>query len=217
MLDPTALRGAATRAFQDQINTKIRSSFKPFKLPMQRVRRYQISKFTKIGMLPDHVDFLKCGVTQPPDFVVDRNSAIVDIAMVRAGADSMPNLLRRSGLRPEEVLNQQGRYLYQKAQAAKKWSRDGVKISPEQLGTLAQRGDTSRIDELGVAVRAGAVTPSTEIEQVIRESLELPPMSPEVQAAWKDEGGIKAPITLTQGAPVPAQTPIQEPDDPNAP
>jgi hypothetical protein len=48
-------------------------------------------------MLPDHVDFLKCGVTQPPDFVVDRNSAIVDIAMVRAGADNMPNVLRRSG------------------------------------------------------------------------------------------------------------------------
>lgn len=201
MLDPTALRGAATRAFQDQINTKIRSSFKPFKLPMQRVRRYQISKFTKIGMLPDHVDFLKCGVTQPPDFVVDRNSAIVDIAMVRAGADSMPNLLRRSGLRPEEVLNQQGRYLYQKAKAALKWSRDGVKISPDQLGTMAQRGDQSRIDEIGTAVRAGALTPSTEIEQTVRSALELPPMSPEVESAWKKDNGVKAPITLTQEKP----------------
>lgn len=175
MLDPTALRGAATRAFQDQINTKIRASFKPFKLPMQRVRRYQISKFTKIGMLPDHVDFLKCGVTQPPDFVVDRNSAIVDIAMVRAGADNMPNVLRRSGIRPEENLNAQARWLYQRHKFAQKWSRDGLKIQPDELGTLKQRGDNDPIDKLGGAVGSGLIAPGTDVNNIAREMLDLPP------------------------------------------
>ncbi|HCE07391.1 MAG TPA: hypothetical protein DEQ40_02090 [Oxalobacteraceae bacterium] len=175
MLDPTALRGAATRAFQDQINTKIRSSFKPFRLPIQRVRRYQISKFTKIGMLPDHVDFLKCGVTQPPDFVVDRNSAIVDIAMVRAGADNMPNVLRRSGIRPEENLNAQARWLYQRHKFAQKWSRDGLKIQPDELGNLKQRGDNDPIDKLVSAVGGGVIAPGTDVNDIARGMLDLPP------------------------------------------
>lgn len=182
MLDPTALRGAATRAFQDQINTKIAASFRPFKLPIQRVRRYQISKFTKLGMLPDHVDFLKCGVTQPPDFVVDRNSAIVDLAMVRAGADSMPNLQRRAGLRPEEVLNQQARWIYQRYKTAKKWSKDGLKILPEELGNLKQRGDTNQIDQLALAVGDGVIAPSTDVDNLARAMLDLPPAASDANA-----------------------------------
>lgn len=175
MLDPTALRGAATRAFQDQINTKIRASYKPFLQPIKRARRYQISKFTKLGMLPDHPEFLKVGVTQPPDFIVDRNSAIVDIAMVRAGADSMPNLHRRAGMRSDEVLNQQARYIYQKHKAAQKWSKDGLKINPEELGTLVQRGDVSRIEQLAAAVKDGVIAPGTDVDNLGRDMLDLPP------------------------------------------
>lgn len=197
MLDPTALRGAATRAFQDQINTQILGTFKSFRHAVQRCTRYRIAKYTQIGQLPDNPDFMRWGVAPPPEFVVDRNSALVDLQMVRAGADSMPNLHRRAGLLSDEVLNQQARWLYKQFMAAKKWSRDGLRITPEQLGNTSQRGDTSRITDIGTAVRAGAITPSEEIEQEVRTSLDLPKMSPETEGAWKASGGVRQPITLT--------------------
>ena len=175
MLDPTSLRGAATRAFQDQINTKIRASFRPFVHPIMRANRYRIAKYTKLGMLPDNKQFMRWGVTPPPEFVVDRNSAIVDIAMVRAGADSMPNLHRRAGMRPDEVLNSEARYLWQKHMAAKKWSRDGLKIQPDDLGNLKQRGDTAPIDMLATAVSEGIIPPSLDVENIGRDMLDLPP------------------------------------------
>jgi hypothetical protein len=134
MLDPTALRGAATRAFQDQINTQIMSTFKSLRQAVKRARQYFVAKHTKLGTLPDHPEFLKWGVTPPPEFVVDRNSARIDVEMVRAGADSMPNLHRRAGMMSDDVLNQNARWIYKRAKTAAKWSKDGVKIEPYELG-----------------------------------------------------------------------------------
>ena len=199
MLDPTALRGAATRAFQDQINTLILSSFKSFKHAVQRCTRYRIAKFTQLGMLPDNPDFMKWGITQPPDFVVDRNSSLVDIALVRAGADSMPDLHRRAGKRSREVLQQEARYLWEKHMAAKQWSKDGLKIQSTDLGNLSQRGDVSPIDQLATAVDMGAIQPAQDIDNAARDMLDLP------QTA-KPPAVIPAPAPKP-GAPAPSNPP----------
>lgn len=56
----------------------------------------------------------------------------------------------------------------------------------------------ARVDAYGVSVRAGAVTPQETDEAMFRADLGLPSMSPDVAAAWTDDGGIRRPITLAQ-------------------
>jgi lambda family portal protein len=56
----------------------------------------------------------------------------------------------------------------------------------------------TRVDAYGVAVRAGAITPSQTDEETFRSEAGLPPMSKEVKAAWSEDGGVRRPITLVQ-------------------
>lgn len=138
MLDPSALRGAATRGFQDQINTAIYNSF--FDVEPQAVRciRYIVSKLIKTGRLTDNPEFLKWGITPPPEFVVDRGALKTDMDAVRGGADAMPFLHRRLGYRPRQVLVAQAKYESMKSAIAKQYG-----VDPAKLGTLAQPGDIS--------------------------------------------------------------------------
>ena len=53
-----------------------------------------------------------------------------------------------------------------------------------------------KYDAMGVAIRAGLLTATPEIEAQTRSELGLPEMSPEVQKAWEATGGIRQPITL---------------------
>ena len=53
-----------------------------------------------------------------------------------------------------------------------------------------------KYDALGVAIRAGLLTATPEIEVLTRAELGLPAMSPEVKKAWDATGGIRQPITL---------------------
>jgi len=158
MLDPSALAGAATRAFQDQINTSILNCFEDMRHAVQRATRYRIAKFTKLGMLPTNKEFLKWDITPPPEFIVDRNAAKVDMDLVRAGGDSMSNVHRRAGMRSKDVLNQQARYVYEKKIAAKTWSEKtpGIVITTDELGTLAQPGDAMS--------NAAIITANAEVE-----------------------------------------------------
>ena len=196
MLDPSALAGAATRAFQDQINTSILNCFEDMRHAVQRATRYRIAKFTKLGMLPVNKEFLKWNITPPPEFVVDRGSARVDVEMVRSGADCMPNVHRRNGTRPKEVLIAQAKYEKMKNDIARQYGVDNTK-----LGTTALPGDADKVNTIGTAVRAGALTPSIEIEEAMRRMADLPEMGVETVKAWK-EAGIRTPITLAnqQGA-----------------
>ena len=52
------------------------------------------------------------------------------------------------------------------------------------------------LDSVGVAVRAGIITPSKEVESSLRAQLRLPDMSGEVLSEW-DRNPIRSPITLT--------------------
>lgn len=136
MLDPSGLPGAATRAFQDQINTTISNAFEEIRHAAQRCTRYRIAKFTKIGMLPDNPEFLKWNITPPPDFIVDRNSAKIDLDLVRGGAEAMPFVHRRAGNRSRQVLTAQAKYEQMKDEIAEQYG-----IQPERLGTMSIPGD----------------------------------------------------------------------------
>lgn len=69
----------------------------------------------------------------------------------------------------------------------------------ETVTTENEQGmETKELTEiLGVAVRAGVVTPSLEVEAAMRAKLELPEMSADVVAAWTADGGVRRPITLS--------------------
>lgn len=136
MLDPSALRGAATRAFQDQINTTIMNCFADVRHAAKRCTQYRVAKFTNLGMLRDHEEFLKWDITPPPEFVVDRNSASIDLELVRGGADAMPYVHRRAGHRPRQVLTTQAKYEKMKDEIAKQYG-----IDPTRLGTMSIPGD----------------------------------------------------------------------------
>lgn len=73
----------------------------------------------------------------------------------------------------------------------------------------AQKANTEVIkgqaDAYGVAVRAGAVTPSQADEDYFRKALGLPAPSSEVAKAWQKDEGTRRPITL---APPPGSEPV---------
>ncbi len=52
------------------------------------------------------------------------------------------------------------------------------------------------LDSLGIAVRARLITPSRDDEEDLRQRLNLPAMSKDVEREWKKVGGTRAPITL---------------------
>lgn len=215
MLDPSGLKGANTRGFADQINTLIMEDFDFLVPPILRVRRWQIAKLIQRGDLAPSNDWWRWGVTPPPEFSPDPGRAInSELEAVRSGAQSMPHLHRRWGQRPADVLNEQADYLLLRRQVAQ-----AKGLTPEesaQLGTLSQPGEAgpgsptsdengkalasieqtkARADAFGVSVRAGAVTPSEEDEQFMREKLGLPPMSAAVKSAWAKEG-VRRRITI---------------------
>jgi hypothetical protein len=140
MLDPSGLKGANTRGFADQINTLIMEDFDALTPAILRVRRWQIAKLIKRGDLPASDQWWKWGVTPPPEFSPDPGRAITsELEAVRSGAQSMPHLHRRWGMRPNAILREQAGYLVDKRNVAEEF-----KLTPEetiQLGTLAKPGD----------------------------------------------------------------------------
>jgi len=105
MLSPEDLRGAATRAFQDQINTLIRDDFVAVVPAITRCIKYFIAKMTQNGDLPKNAEWMKWGVASPPWFEVDRASARIDLEEVAAGRVSMSALHQRDGVTTAEVFS----------------------------------------------------------------------------------------------------------------
>lgn len=119
MLDPAALRGAANRALQDQINTSIQDEFSIDSPAAIRVCRYFAAKLVQVGRLANHKETRALGISPPQWFEVDRASAKYDLEDVAAGRISMSTLHQRDGTTTDEVY--QGRILaYERALAMQK-------------------------------------------------------------------------------------------------
>ena len=52
------------------------------------------------------------------------------------------------------------------------------------------------IDAYGAGVRAGTITPTLEDENMFRQLAELPAATADVVALWKEDGGVRRPVTL---------------------
>lgn len=88
------------------------------------------------------------------------------------------------------------------------WRRKPVETSnPYSYNSTSEGADIPKVDAdtlnlkqkydaMGVAIRAGLLTATPEIEAQTRAELNLPSMTPEVQKAWEATGGIRQPITL---------------------
>lgn len=83
-------------------------------------------------------------------------------------------------------------------------------VSKDRLIQLSSNGDggsiLGSIEQYGVAVRAGAITPQADDEAAFRKALGLPTMSKEVTDAWT-KVGVKAPITLAKPEDLPDAPP----------
>jgi hypothetical protein len=135
MLFAEKMGGNFSRALMDQINTLISSGFEDFRPAAVRCTRYRISKFIKLGLLKPNAEFLRWNITPPPDFKVDRNGDKTDVDMVRAGADNMPNVMRRNGIRARQSLVAQAKFVQDQQNIAAKY---GVPF--ELLGNLTIPG-----------------------------------------------------------------------------
>lgn len=99
--------GAITRAFQDQINTAIRSRWNVMRPFAQRMVRFVIACLIDRGDLPESVDWYKWDFSEPPEFTVDSGRSIQsDIEAIRAGVDCPSNVVQsRLGMRYKKFLN----------------------------------------------------------------------------------------------------------------
>lgn len=65
-----------------------------------------------------------------------------------------------------------------------------------ELAAQDEEDSKAVVENYGIAVRAGAVTPNRDDEAHFREKLALPTMSKDVEREWKKLGGTRAPITI---------------------
>ena len=96
-----------------------------------------------------------------------------------------------------------------------------VEINPNPIAIQSGNSDMPSVEGLinikeqadtyGVGVRAGMITAQKTDEENFREKAGLPQMSPEAEDAWKEDGGIRRPVTLqSQTAFEAAQEDIEE-------
>jgi hypothetical protein len=152
MLDPGLMStGAPTRAFQDIINTTILRSYEEMVPWVIRARQYQVAKLIEQKKLRKIDSWYQWDSVPPPEFTVDPSRSIAsDLEAARAGADNIPNIQRRWGLKPKETLIAQARWLQLRNRIAQDYD-----VTPEDLGRLDKPGQLNAAN-----VPAGA-TPQT--------------------------------------------------------
>jgi phage gp29-like protein len=64
-----------------------------------------------------------------------------------------------------------------------------------------------KFDAMGVAIRAGLLTATADIEQRVRETLDLPELDAAAKEEWARNQGVKRPITLVQAGQAGPQAP----------
>lgn len=140
MLDPAALKAAANRALQDQINTLIRESFTTVDRAATRALNYisAVLSSPEVKYLPLHAESMKWGIAPPPWFEVDRASAKYDLDDVAAGRVSMSTLHQRDGRTSIEVFTDRAR-TYQQAKKVSETTGVPLEFVLGDLGMTVQR------------------------------------------------------------------------------
>lgn len=107
----------------------------------------------------------------------------MNLVPITQGLESaqLDNEIKKKDLQPEPSVEGDGEMV-----------QGAGKLSPEAL--------KSKADSYGVAMRAGAITPQEVDEKIFREEFGLPVMSSEVVETWKEEGGVRRPMTLVSPA-----------------
>lgn len=129
----------------------------------------------------------------PPGTPVPEIHFAVEPPEDQAGFASIVATLAGAGYKadPEEISARFGLRLTYEPPAQQPFGFNGM--SPVEDATLNLK---QKYDAMGVAIRAGLLTATPEIEAQTRAELGLPEMSPEVRKAWEATGGIRQPITL---------------------
>lgn len=139
MLDPEKIgAGAANRAFQDQINTRIQDEFQIDRPAAIRVLRYFAAKLIQAGVLPNHVEAAALDIAPPPYFEVDRASAKYDLDDVAAGRSAMTILRHRDGHTDREIYEMRAA-AYKTAQAVAAETGVDLEILRGDEGSTVQR------------------------------------------------------------------------------
>lgn len=127
------------------------------------------------------------------------------IKMVQAGFRSSAQVIRESNgsivdiyrqLGEETALRQELGIRTLMDQLAANQAAPGASNDPNGSDPANSGDEVIDMNEYGVAVRAGMVTPQSEDETAIREKLGLPKMSAQVVDSWKQDGNVRRPITL---------------------
>lgn len=123
----------------------------------------------------------------------------------------------RAGLDPEEILEMRARYYQHAANLEEehglapgsltggKAVRQVVEPEPDGSSEGSDGGDLdpaklkAQLDAIGIAMRSGLITPQQADEERARAQLGMPPMSREVEEAWKKEP-TRRPVTLAKVA-----------------
>lgn len=84
----------------------------------------------------------------------------------------------------------------------------------DEVGQTSEDGGLD-LNNYGIAVRSGFITPQMEDEPVVREMMALPAMSEAARTLWEDQGGVRRPITLQDDEANAAQQPVVPNEDPD--
>lgn len=241
LFDAAKLGGAPLRVVVDKINSSRDLLIRRLLEPACRwfdLRR--IATFDKAGWIKAPADFYKIEYQGPAKLTADRKyDADVASIEIRTGVttrsrramelgETLPDVRMIKTKEVEEILDSAD-----DISMRKKWPRETVlamlendsmngQVQAPQAAEGDGEGDANtdleatkaEVDAYGVAVRAGAVTPSVEDENHFRAKLGLPPLSSDAKSAWGKEDNIRRPITLT---PPPGAAPKAGFGQPSAP
>ena len=85
-------------------------------------------------------------------------------------------------------------------------------LTPQEEARLNYEAVKSKLDAIGVGVRAGVITPTIEDEEALRVEAGLPAISQAARGAWQEDEGYRRPITLKYKSEIEAQA-APQPDE----
>ena len=206
--------GQAKRTFDEIIHLVAR-------MWIRRIAGWVIAKGAKAGAIPRHPLWHSFMIARPTYITIDlgRDSK-AGIEENRMGLYTATEWYNETDQDFEEQTDTLAYEAAYRRRAVKRYAVDGVVLedirmltpngnpaagangtddgSSERENRLADIEESKAIaDSYGVGVRAGAITPTIEDENYMRQKQGLPAITEATRSAWQKDGGIRRPITLT--------------------